>query len=452
MSAVPLSPKKYIETKARELPIFNCLVNKDWKDSQMANVVVMRQHTNGKITLGIYLVDLLCLGVKDSFYLFSVELKEASEKFSEAIFEEISYELAHNIIYAGHDFALEFEIEPCKEFATTKFLLEEDTDAIPLVEVAVGDADGKPHLMVEHEGDYLVALNKLKKNAGAGNYHYTVADDENEEEEDDDEGGDGEYPENIDEFEEDQINPYTVQFIGDDIANLAKIEERSFDEQLTLNIEVALRILMDDRDDLPDREDIYESDEFLVLREVTGIASGVTETQVFENLQLTRQTEDLQQDQDGIHFYQYQLDKAPENPLVVIRIFESTFVLLLNEEDEKGLFYQSKTLLDNLAKTYPVARLNLVLVNLLSPERTEDYDFIYNSASIENAFPHIKDFGYLDYMVYYLLQTVLHTERGDLKSAIFSYHIMAETDSYHLLLPEVQIRLLKAIQTAIAEE
>ena len=60
-----LSPENFIRNKARSLPIFECLVNADWEEGKLADMVVARQHTNGNITAGLYQVDLACLGVKD---------------------------------------------------------------------------------------------------------------------------------------------------------------------------------------------------------------------------------------------------------------------------------------------------------------------------------------------------------------------------------------------------
>lgn len=178
----PLSPKKYIETKARTLPIYKCWVNQGWKEAGMANVIVTRQHVNQNLTTGIYLVDLMCLGIKDTFYYFN-EPEESIFEILEAgeFFIEIDYQLAHNIVYAGHDFALDYDIAPHKEFATTKYILEEDTDAIPLIDIATGDEEGKPRLIVDSNYNYKPILEKLKKNAGEGNYTFMIADHQDEE-------------------------------------------------------------------------------------------------------------------------------------------------------------------------------------------------------------------------------------------------------------------------------
>src|SRR5207248_2257023 len=122
-----LSPKKYIQTRARTLPIYKCFVNKNWKTGGIADVFVLRRHVNGHVTAGVYLVDLSCLGVKDTFFFFNEEESEVMGKVPMSMFMEIDYALAHNIIYAAHDFALEYDIHPHKEFSITKQILEEDT-------------------------------------------------------------------------------------------------------------------------------------------------------------------------------------------------------------------------------------------------------------------------------------------------------------------------------------
>ena len=50
--AQQLSPENYIRQKARNLPVFECMINEDWEVGKMASVSVARKHTNGNITLG----------------------------------------------------------------------------------------------------------------------------------------------------------------------------------------------------------------------------------------------------------------------------------------------------------------------------------------------------------------------------------------------------------------
>lgn len=174
-----LSPEKYIRQKARTLEIWECWVNTNWNESKMASVIVTRRHTNENITAGMYLVDLNCLGIKDSYFLFNVpsyEYTELLQKISAGSKKQkIEYTLAHNIIFAGLEFAEEYGFKPVKDFtATTKFILEEDDENIELVEIECG-MNGKPAYM-RGPNDTNAMVNKilaqLDKTAGEGNYSY----------------------------------------------------------------------------------------------------------------------------------------------------------------------------------------------------------------------------------------------------------------------------------------
>ena len=180
-----LSPENYIRKKARSLPIFECLVKADWETTKLAPIIIARNHTNGNITVCSYLVDLACLGVKDTMYLFNVPIQKY-EEFKEKVSRgmemiEIDYVLAHNIVYAGVEFAEDYGFKPTKEFESiTKFMLEEDSEEVELIEIECGD-DGKPMYMrgpFEDEYKARKIIAQLEKAAGPGNYTYIEKSDE----------------------------------------------------------------------------------------------------------------------------------------------------------------------------------------------------------------------------------------------------------------------------------
>ena len=118
-----LSPVNYIRQKARALPVYECVVNANWQESKIANLVVARQHTNGNITAGIYLIDLACLGVKDTLWFFNIPVPEYRENLDRFMdmgrgVEKIDYLLAHNIVYASIEFAEVYEFKPHKDFTS----------------------------------------------------------------------------------------------------------------------------------------------------------------------------------------------------------------------------------------------------------------------------------------------------------------------------------------------
>src|SRR5476651_190183 len=79
LKPVQLSAEKYIKTQARLLPIAECVINKDWETAGMSNILVARKHKNGNLTIGMFLVDMYCLGPKDVLYEFNL----SPEKYDE---------------------------------------------------------------------------------------------------------------------------------------------------------------------------------------------------------------------------------------------------------------------------------------------------------------------------------------------------------------------------------
>ena len=176
-----LSPENYIRTKARTLPIHECMVNAEWQEAGFANIIIARGHNNGNITVCFYLIDLYCLGIKDTHYMFNISKGEYQNIFNKADnmnLIPISYTLAHNIIYAGLEYAEEFGFKPHKDFTSiTRFMLEEDTEDIELIDIECGK-DGKPFYVsgpFDDEFKMNAITKQLEKTAGVGNFNHIEA-------------------------------------------------------------------------------------------------------------------------------------------------------------------------------------------------------------------------------------------------------------------------------------
>jgi hypothetical protein len=175
-----ISPENYIRTRARNLPIHQCWVNKDWRRIGTATVMVVRKHVSGNITFGIYIVDLMCMGVRESIYQYNVPEVHLKMMISDAAkgglrFVAISYRLAHNIVYSAIEYAEEYGFHPTTSFTrVTQYILEADTDAIPLVRIRCGDEKGNPVYMRGDDNEVKMrqTLARLHHTAGYGKYQY----------------------------------------------------------------------------------------------------------------------------------------------------------------------------------------------------------------------------------------------------------------------------------------
>lgn len=197
----PISFSNYIIKNARKLELFKC-----WKSDTsngMGHFVVARQRKNGTLVVGVYLVDLSCLGLKGTFYTEFEDLEDIQEKLLEAEteilnFEEIEPNLCFNYIYGAIEYAEDLGFQPHKDFKITEYILD-DVEDIDFIDIDFG-FNGKPLYVAGPDDNVNQILAILNKNVGEGNYEYIVPKHENDWENEEMENDDDEYSDNL--FEE----------------------------------------------------------------------------------------------------------------------------------------------------------------------------------------------------------------------------------------------------------
>lgn len=183
------SPQRFVRERMRTVKIGKCYMfaDEEWRDG-LGYVIVIREHTGGKKSFAVYMVDRWCVGVKDTFFNVRQDddsIEELLSRVGEYRLQEVSYNEAHNMVWGAVDYAEEAGIKPHKDFATTQYFLEEDTDEIPLIEYEFGK-DGKHYLVAKSQLELSKYLQPMKKNLSENEYTCVVADyDEDDDEWDD---------------------------------------------------------------------------------------------------------------------------------------------------------------------------------------------------------------------------------------------------------------------------
>lgn len=174
---VKLKPENYIQKHARKVPIYQCLIRDDWREARFSPVVVTRKKKNGELVLGTYIVDLQCLGVKDTSYHHAMDIWDYDayiEKMEEGMylkFVEIEPMLCFNIIYGAVEFAEDCGFQPHKDFKITEYILD-DVSTIEYIVVPLGGEDGKPFFVSGPYDDTEKIMATLQKNKGEGNFDF----------------------------------------------------------------------------------------------------------------------------------------------------------------------------------------------------------------------------------------------------------------------------------------
>lgn len=73
--------KKFIEEKARSLPIGKCYISRGWKEIGIAEIIITRIRPSGNLIAGFYLVDIFCLGLKETFCRENVSPSSISQLY-----------------------------------------------------------------------------------------------------------------------------------------------------------------------------------------------------------------------------------------------------------------------------------------------------------------------------------------------------------------------------------
>lgn len=419
-----LSPEKYIKTKARSLPIYKCWVNSGWEEAGMANVIIARQHINQNLTAGIYLVDLMCLGIKDTFYFFNEPKQDILKKLplENGSFIEIDYALAHNIIYSGYDFALEYDINPHKDFAVTKNILEEDTEAIPLIDISTGDEEGRPRLVVDAGYNYKPVLEKLKKNAGEGNYSFIIGnawdededEDENEEEDWDEENW-------LNEIETDYIDFNDVHAALDaELEEVYEDETRSLSDQEIVYSEQMLRML-DEREagwrmdevEVMNMPEWRRYTEKISLHEKEYDSSTALIESVRHELNAIIETKSTNNEKNDLYFALFK--KYAQNEMAGFAV--------LNAMPSISTLLHIEYLRQNTKEFPPLVQLFIAAFSLsLQKEMFEqDFDYITNAVVVQDAFSSDSQLHALHEKLFWVVKAVHAMNHND-KQQVLRYH------------------------------
>jgi len=170
-------PRKKI-MNARNLPFYECLINSSWKENGLAKILISRKQQDGKLLFGTYLVDILCLGLKNTFCNADITISQYKVEMRNRMFQEdgpldCPLPTAHHIIYGGIDYAAQFGFKPNKDFRLSKFVLEDIRSVAPCEPIEFGK-DGKPVYIAGPDDDPERIIKQLETKLGKDNFNYTV--------------------------------------------------------------------------------------------------------------------------------------------------------------------------------------------------------------------------------------------------------------------------------------
>jgi hypothetical protein len=155
---------------ARRCPVYECLISKGWRDSGLAQILLSRRQPNGRIVFGVYLVDVLCLGLKNTFcnanfpeWKYRAEAIRGLTRGEDLV--ECPLDLAHTIIYGAIDYAARLGFQPNEDFDISRHVLEE-RDGFQWQDDVEFGRDGQPCFIAGPNDDLAEIMRQLDAATG----------------------------------------------------------------------------------------------------------------------------------------------------------------------------------------------------------------------------------------------------------------------------------------------
>src|SRR5438552_6185401 len=136
--------------RARDFPLVECWISADWQNESpgLVQIIVTRQQPDDLLCFGMYLVDKLCLGLKNTFaranYTPARYQQELQAMFQKVQPKSCPPELAYQMIYEGIDYAAKFGFAPQKDFELTQNMLAPRGEFNASYKLKFGQKNGKP--------------------------------------------------------------------------------------------------------------------------------------------------------------------------------------------------------------------------------------------------------------------------------------------------------------------
>ncbi|MCP4166727.1 MAG: hypothetical protein GY759_12670 [Chloroflexi bacterium] len=164
--------------KTQNWPFHEILITENWRDtSQLVQILFSRRGPNDQVAMGMFLVDLSCLGVKNAIgditdiYRFA-ETEQIIRDQQKLI--PADRDLVAKIVREAVAYAQRLGIRPHRDCRKALMVFgEADADACHET-IPLGGGDGKPHFQPGPYDNVDQIMRKLTKAVGVNGFHYTI--------------------------------------------------------------------------------------------------------------------------------------------------------------------------------------------------------------------------------------------------------------------------------------
>lgn len=160
-------------TAALELPVEECVISQGWRERGLAHILLTRRRPDGRLLVGGYFVDTLCLGLKESMTVPALDAGEFEKRVKPSVFKDpVVFEpcdpgVARAVVEGAIAFAGGWGFHPNRRWEDSRRVF----DGIdPKPEGLVFGREGVPCLVLRPGENLAGAKLRLERKAGPGRF------------------------------------------------------------------------------------------------------------------------------------------------------------------------------------------------------------------------------------------------------------------------------------------
>ncbi len=162
-------------------PLRECLINDGWKTSYLAQVLLSRDRPGGGVALGFFLVDIGCLGVKNTIANDTLTTAEYDEFIGKLTQQEnmipCDSAFAVKLVQTAVEYAKGAGFRPEKDYAIARGIFGDIDPNACETEITCG-LDGKPYYVSGPNDDVQRILRCLEARFGPDGFEFIAARDQ----------------------------------------------------------------------------------------------------------------------------------------------------------------------------------------------------------------------------------------------------------------------------------
>lgn len=170
--------EKAILRQSKDWPLLECRMTDEWEDPyQLTQIIVARRAPSGEVAVGIFLMDLACLGAKNAHATVFRSVSEYRRELLASVMQTqnltpCDLDLAAKVVAEGVKYAASLGFKPNRDIDKAYMVLGDAHPERCQTPIPLGGEDGKPLFINGPYDDVDRILRILDRKVGNGNYNF----------------------------------------------------------------------------------------------------------------------------------------------------------------------------------------------------------------------------------------------------------------------------------------